>query len=169
VRTPATLLRRWRRDRRGATAVEFAFIGPLFILLVMCVIEFGIELMTQLELDNAVAAAARQVELGNAPQSSTFVSDVCSHASALLASCSASTLQVYVTAGSTFAGLTPAAVSSSGVLTPHTYNAGTSGQAVLVQVAYTRRYDIPWLSKAVGSSATLLSTFAVMQQPAPLS
>jgi Flp pilus assembly protein TadG len=159
------LLRRWGADRGGATAVEFAFIGPLFLLLVLASIEFGIQLMTQMDLDNATEAAARQVALGAATSNSNFVTDVCSSVSVLIPNCSSS-LQVHVTAGSTFAGLSAATV-QGGKLTPSSFTPGTYQSDVLVQVAYTRPYDIQWLAAMFGQTPTVLSTVAVQNEPAP--
>lgn len=153
----------WRTDVRGATAVEFALIGPLFLMLVMACIEFGIQLMTQLDLDNATEAAARQIEIGQANDRTSFADVVCTNASVLLTSC-ASKLQVYVASGSTFAGLTPAAV-KSGTLTPSGFTPGGSQSAVLVQVAYTRPYDVQWLTSLFGTTPTLVSTVAIQNEP----
>ena len=47
------------RDRRGATAVEFALILPPFLLLLLGVVEFGRALWTQSALHFAVEEAAR--------------------------------------------------------------------------------------------------------------
>lgn len=56
------LLRRSRSfqdDSRGTTAVEFAFIAPVLILFVFGVIEIGLMLWTQNDLEYAVDAASR--------------------------------------------------------------------------------------------------------------
>jgi Flp pilus assembly protein TadG len=48
-----------RSSRRGAAAVEFALIAPLFFLLLFGIIEFGRALMVQQMLVNAARAGAR--------------------------------------------------------------------------------------------------------------
>ena len=47
-------------DRRGAAAVEFAIVAPLFFMLVVGCIEFGRALMVQQVLTNASRVGARQ-------------------------------------------------------------------------------------------------------------
>lgn len=47
------------RERRGAAAVEFAIIAPLFFLVVMGIIEFGRMAMVQQVITNAAREGAR--------------------------------------------------------------------------------------------------------------
>jgi Flp pilus assembly protein TadG len=53
------ILRRFGRSRRGATAVEFAIIAPLYIALLFGLVEGGMALSAQLALEHAVVNAAR--------------------------------------------------------------------------------------------------------------
>ncbi len=46
-------------SRRGATAIEFAMLFPVYLLMLMGVVEFGRLLWTQSTLQQAVEAAAR--------------------------------------------------------------------------------------------------------------
>ena len=59
------LLRRLHLDRckgeRGSSLVEFAFVLPLFLLIVTGMTTFGIALNQYLELDNAVTIGAEQL------------------------------------------------------------------------------------------------------------
>jgi Flp pilus assembly protein TadG len=48
-----------RRHRRGAAAVEFAVVAPIFVLLVFGMIEFGRMVMVQQMLTNAAREGAR--------------------------------------------------------------------------------------------------------------
>jgi Flp pilus assembly protein TadG len=52
-------------ERRGATAVEFAIIAPLFILLVLGVIEFGRGMMVKQIITNAAREGARRAIIEN--------------------------------------------------------------------------------------------------------
>jgi Flp pilus assembly protein TadG len=47
------------QERKGTAAVEFAFLLPVFLLMLLGIIEFGRLLWTQSSLQNAVEAAAR--------------------------------------------------------------------------------------------------------------
>lgn len=55
-----------RRDARGAAAVEFALVAPIFCLLLAAAIDFGGALYTNLKLDAAVAAGANYAQVNAA-------------------------------------------------------------------------------------------------------
>ncbi len=55
-----------RTDRRGAAVVEFAVVAPIFLLLVLGMIEFGRVLMVQQMLINASREGARVAVLDGA-------------------------------------------------------------------------------------------------------
>lgn len=151
-------------ERHAAASVEFALIGPVFLFVACAILEFSLELLAQTVLDQAVNLAARQVELGNITTSTALATDICGYLSTLTSSCS-SRLQTYVTAGSSFSGLTVAKV-SNGTLSPSTFFAGTAGSDVLVQAAYTSPYFFGWIGSAAGSTSyTLLSTTAFQNEP----
>lgn len=61
---------RRRNDRRGTSAVEFAFIAPLFFMLVIGMIEFGRAMMVQQILTNAARQGARLATLDSTNGSS---------------------------------------------------------------------------------------------------
>jgi Flp pilus assembly protein TadG len=61
---------RRRNDRRGTSAVEFAFIAPLFFMLVIGMIEFGRAMMVQQILTNAARQGARIATLDSTNGSS---------------------------------------------------------------------------------------------------
>ncbi|WP_155904969.1 TadE/TadG family type IV pilus assembly protein [Methylopila sp. M107] len=65
------LPRRLKRDRSGATAVEFALISPALILMFIGIIEFGLVLTAQAILDNATFAASRVGKTGYSTTTST--------------------------------------------------------------------------------------------------
>jgi Flp pilus assembly protein TadG len=55
-----------RRNRRGAAAVEFAVVAPLFFLMVLGMIEFGRLIMVQQVITNASREGARMAVLDGA-------------------------------------------------------------------------------------------------------
>ena len=71
----ASLAARWRRDRAGATAIEFGMIGLPFLMLIVSTIFVGFILYSQSALDYATQKAARQVFVGNT-QSSAQTADL---------------------------------------------------------------------------------------------
>jgi Flp pilus assembly protein TadG len=57
------LCRSFRKKRRGAAAVEFAVVAPIFLLLVFGMIEYGRMVMVQQVLTNASREGARRAVL----------------------------------------------------------------------------------------------------------
>lgn len=55
----AALLPRLAGDRRGASAVEFALIGSIFVVLLLNVVDFAILIWSRMQVDYAAAAAAQ--------------------------------------------------------------------------------------------------------------
>ena len=47
--------RRWWRDRSGTTALEFAIVGPVFIIVLLMVFEFAMQLAVDLALNYGTA------------------------------------------------------------------------------------------------------------------
>jgi Flp pilus assembly protein TadG len=72
------LLRRLRADAdSGSAALEFAFVAPVFFLLLMGTIEAGIIFFAQSALQNAVNDAARLVRTGQSACYSLDSSNIC--------------------------------------------------------------------------------------------
>jgi Flp pilus assembly protein TadG len=64
------LCRLCRKNRRGAAAVEFAIVAPLFVTMVFGMVEFGRMIMVQQVLTNASREGARMAVLDGATTSS---------------------------------------------------------------------------------------------------
>lgn len=58
--------RLYRKNRRGASVVEFALVAPVFFILVFGMIEYGRMVMVQQVLTNATREGARRAVLDNA-------------------------------------------------------------------------------------------------------
>ncbi|MFZ4125612.1 MAG: TadE/TadG family type IV pilus assembly protein [Rickettsiales bacterium] len=68
-----------RIDNAGATLIEFALVAPVFFLLLMAIIEFGLIGFHQVAIESAVAATAREASLGKATTSGDRVEYVRTH------------------------------------------------------------------------------------------
>lgn len=159
-------LRRFARNRRGVAAVEFAMIGPVFILLMCGILENGLILLTQSVLDNATRVASRQILLGTVASSSAFTTAVCNNASSIIPSCTTN-LKVNVQAGSSFASFTatPQTDANNNMINT-AFNQGIGQQYVLVQVGYNRPFLLPWYGTFAGvKSELLVSTLAFKNEP----
>src|ERR1700674_1936102 len=60
------IFRRFRRNRRGSAAVEFALVAPVFFALLFAIIETGIMFFANQVLESITQNAARQVPTGQA-------------------------------------------------------------------------------------------------------
>lgn len=157
---------RLAKCRTGVTAVELALVLPVFLIMILAVVEIGLEFLTQVVLDQAVAGGVRQVQMGKATTASSVTIAICGNIySGLVPSCTTN-IQLYLTSGTAFSALTLATVNSAGVMSPTTFSAGTSGSDILMQVAYARPYLFSMLSTIAGSKVhALISTVAVQNEP----
>jgi Flp pilus assembly protein TadG len=74
LRTVA-VLRRFGRDRRGATAVEYAFVAIPFLGLLFAILEMAFVFLTGEALDAATQTAARNLMTGSAQQANITTAD----------------------------------------------------------------------------------------------
>src|SRR4051794_22748276 len=124
-------MRQRMRDERGASAVEFAFIVPLLIVLVVGIAEFGRAFQVQSTLSAAAREGVRTMALQNDPvQTRAMVRSV------------ASSLEPALTNGQI--AITPAACP----LVP------TPGASVKVTISY----QLPFITDFFGSGVPLTAT-----------
>jgi Flp pilus assembly protein TadG len=159
------------RDERGSTAVEFAIIGSVLMLLLVGFLLMGIFQFWQMTLDDAVRDAARQIQKGTITTGPQFVAAVCSEFGSV-APCNTANLQFEVQANTgimTFGSISPATVSSVGALTPNgnfpTMPFSATGTPVLVQVAYVVPVVVPLVPVVLetgNATDSLISSVALM-------
>ncbi|MCB1833833.1 MAG: pilus assembly protein, partial [Geminicoccaceae bacterium] len=58
------IARRFARNRSGISAVEFALLGPIFLLLIVAIMELGLYFGNRAIIDHAVQRGARTVRIG---------------------------------------------------------------------------------------------------------
>lgn len=82
------VLCRWRRDRRGSAAVEFAFIAPLFFGLLFAIFEIILTFLAGTVLENGLQQSARMMFTHQAADTNMtqqdFTNDLCGRVSVLL-------------------------------------------------------------------------------------
>lgn len=158
------LARRLKRNRRGATVVEFALIGPLFIIVMCGILENGLILLTQTMLDNATRDASRMIMLGTPTSLQQFKDAICKTACTLIPE---NQLAVNVVSGDTFGALSATLqTDSSGNVINTQYNPVLSNKAVVIQVAYNRPFMLPIFGAFSGvTSELLVSTVAFKAEP----
>lgn len=166
---------RLRGDERGAPALEFALVLPVFLFCVFVIFQLGILFITQELMDNAARDVARLMRIGTLTgkaYASTLTTDVCNDLAVsgvtLIPSCSQN-IQIYVAAvasgtpaGSGFTTLTTASV-SNGVMTT-TKAALASKYDVVLQIGYDFPWSASWLQSFTGNTM-LVSTVAFQTEP----
>ncbi len=136
-------LRRFPAAQTGATAVEFALIAPVFLALLFAILQTTLFLFAQQTLQNAAVQTGRMFMTGSAQSSgmtqAQLNNDVCPMVSMLF---NCANLQINVAAYNSFSSAStaaPALYNSSGQLqTTGTYNTGSPGTIMVVQLVY------PW-------------------------
>jgi Flp pilus assembly protein TadG len=173
-----TVLRRFRRNRRGSAAVEFALVAPVFFALLFAIIETGIMFFANQVLESITQNAARQVLTGQAqannyPDGPAFTSNVvCPAGSPPPALFTCSNLFVDVKSYSSFSSVVINSQIVNGSFDPSTltYSPGLPGEIVVVRFFYKwplfvtgLGYNIANLSS--GNQRLLVATAAFQNEP----
>jgi Flp pilus assembly protein TadG len=128
--------------RQGATAVEFALVGPPFLATLLAIFQVTIFLFAQQVLQNAAVEAGRLFMTGQAQNASTtqtqFASDVCPMVQPVF---TCSSLMVNVQNYTDFANANASAPTltfngQGQVTNSWSYDTGTPGQVMVVQLIY---------------------------------
>jgi Flp pilus assembly protein TadG len=133
---------RFARTRRGATAVEFALIVPPFLATLIAILEVTLYLFAQQVLQNAAVEAGRLFMTGKAQNAGTtqsqFATEICPMIQALF-TCSALMVNVQEYSDFASANASEPTLTFNGegqVNNTWSYNPGTPGQVMVVQLIY---------------------------------
>jgi Flp pilus assembly protein TadG len=85
MRLRARLLTYFGRQEAGASAVEFALVGPIFMLLLVGIVEFGMAMYNKFALNGAVSAAANYTILNATLVGSTSGATLAQNAALIVA------------------------------------------------------------------------------------
>jgi len=132
-------------DRCGTSAVEFALVLPIFLLLLVGIADFGGALYVKFGLNSVVSAAANYALVGNASVTSTSGASLASN----LASIVSNARGTNWANGTVVVNNGPSATITSGTVT----SSGTASNADLCYCPVKAATGITW-----GSSATCAST-----------
>jgi Flp pilus assembly protein TadG len=159
IGSPFAFVRRFLRARRGATAVEFAFVALPFISLLFATLELGMVFLVQTTLDNATDEAGRQIRTGvlqtAGGTAATFKTAVCNEMTWMGSAC-ATNLSVDVRTFTSFAGQAPPTFVTGGVYNPATmtFTPGTACNIVLVRTYYPWTIFTPLLNAGLVNVST---------------
>ncbi|MDI7776026.1 pilus assembly protein [Asticcacaulis sp. EMRT-3] len=152
------LRRRWRDDRRGAAAIEFALVAGPLIFMIMCCIELALVILLSVTLDNATDIAARQIRTGTTTAANSTATDfrqlICNNMTWLAGSCMAS-LQVDVRTYSNFSLVDTTSPILNGKMqgSVFAYQIGAGSTIQLVRAYYEWPLFTPFLKPGLASLA----------------
>jgi Flp pilus assembly protein TadG len=136
----------------GATAVEFALIAPIFMFVVMAVVEYSIFFFKVSHLKHVLYETSRTLQTGeiqkSADPASAFSAEYCSHV--VVVRCA----DVYfdVRAYTSLGDVNPpeAVFGSDGVPTNFVFQPGGSGEISVLRVSTPHRFTTPLIAGVFG-------------------
>lgn len=159
---------RFRRDQRGTTALEFALVGPVFIIMLLMAFEFAFQLAVDLALSYGAGAAARYAITGavtgtsgtqgnNNINNTTIRNIIVSSTGGLL---DPSRVMVSATSYSNPSSYAAGSGKTSG-------SNGSSGSMVVYSITYAQPFltGLPALVKSGTTSITHQATVIVQNEP----
>ena len=165
-------LRRFRRNRKGSAAVEFALVAPVFFALLFAIIETAIVFFAGQVLETITQNSARMILTGQAQGSSytqaQFKTYVCNQIPALF---TCGNIYVDVQNYPTFSSvtITDPIDSSKNFTNTMTYCPGAAGDIVVVRVFYQWPLFVTGLgyniANLAGSKRLLTATAAFRNEP----
>ncbi|ANW04605.1 TadE/TadG family type IV pilus assembly protein [Bradyrhizobium icense] len=170
------ILRRFGRNRKGAAAVEFALVAPIFFAVLFAIIELALVFFASQILETVTQDSARLVMTGQAQGASLtkeqFKDAVCGKLTVMF-DC-ANGVSIDVRSYPSFAGVNidePIDSSSKTFINDMKYCPGKDGDVVVVRLFY------PWpvfvtglgfnLTNMVGGKRLLTATAAFQNEPFP--
>lgn len=181
------LLKRFGRDKTGATAVEFAILGLPFAALLFGIIEISVVFILTTNTEHALSEVSRDIRTGEFQGSSgdaaQLKTDICAAMSGL-GNCSKLRVDVVKAATGKFTELslpespppctgTPAEIQACQdalpVLPADTYAVTNGEDVVIVRVQYVHQLTIPstitGLSNGTGNTRIITATTAFRNEP----
>jgi Flp pilus assembly protein TadG len=134
------LLRRFRRNRRGSAAVQFALVAPLFFGLLFAIIEVALMFFAGQVLETITQNSARMILTGQAQNGSytqsQFANYVCTQVPASFFDCSSIYIDVESWTSASSVNIANQIDSSKNFINNMQYNPGSPGSLVVVRLFY---------------------------------
>lgn len=163
---------RLRRDRKGATAVEFAIVALPFIGLMAAIMETALVFFASTMLDHALAQSAREIRTGQLQvaggSAETFRNSICGRTAGIV---NCNELRIDVRTLASFGSTPGMPLNDEGQLDTEGlgFSPGTAGQIVMVRAFYEWPLIVPsfglGLSNMNGNKRLLTSAIAFRNEP----
>ena len=167
------ILRRFRRNRRGSAAVEFALVAPLFFGLLFAIIELSMVFFASQVLETSTQDSARVIMTGQAQNASftqaQFKNLVCSKLTIMFDCVNGVSIDVqsYTAFGSV--NVADPIDASKNFVPPNNYLPGNPGDVVVVRLFYKWPLYVTGLGFNIanisGSKRLLTATAAFQNEP----
>lgn len=145
IRQKISRARLFRRDERGATAIEFAFVAPVLFFALLSLVEIGMLGMMMMSVDAAVLDASRRIRTGRDDAAATaqaFEDQICANVGGGLQSCR-ERLIISVKTFERFADANAVAAAAP----DGTFDKGGAGDIIVVKANYTWPLLTPFLAQ----------------------
>jgi len=167
------ILRRFRRNRRGSAAVEFALVAPIFFGLLFAIIEVAMVFFASQLLETATQDSARQIMTGQAQTAAftqaQFKNLVCSKVDTLFDCVNGISIDVQSYSAFGSVNIADPIDASKNFVPPNNYQPGGPGDIVVVRVFYQWPLFVTGLGFNVGnlsgSKRLLTATAAFQNEP----
>ena len=166
-------LQKWRKNRDGATAIEFAFLAMPYLLLSLGIIEMSLMFASESMLEGATTRAARVVKTGQLQQSGTadlegdFRAKLCSNAPVLIR-CEDIVIEAKVMESfANYENMQPQ-FDQNGDMQTDGFSLGGSSEKILIRVAYNYTAFTPLVGQMLwgaDSSRMFMSTIVLQSEP----
>jgi Flp pilus assembly protein TadG len=134
------LLRRFRHNRRGSAAVQFAIVAPLFFGLLFAIIEVALMFFAGQVLETITQNSARMILTGQAQNGSytqsQFANYVCTQVPASFFDCSSIYIDVESFSSASSVAINSQIDSSKNFINNMQYSPGGPGSLVVVRLFY---------------------------------
>ena len=161
-------LHRFRKHERGAIAVEFVLVAPIFFFLIFAILETSILYMIATVMEGEVALAARSIRTGQLQQEAdpetAFRQILCSNLDNVL---NCDNVIIDVRTFDDFGEMEfEDFVDDEGEASGNLFQAGTADDIVLVRIAYVYNIVTPYLAEIlppVGNDTVILYSGAAFK------
>jgi Flp pilus assembly protein TadG len=170
----AYALRRFRRDRNGSVAIQFALVGIPFLMMMFAILETALMFFAMQAMETATQDTARLIMTGQAQMggmnAETFKTSLCTKLSGLM-NCTGG-VDVDVKSFPNFASVVlNNPVSNGNYNNTTTYSPGSAGNIVVVRTFYQWPVFVTGLGYNIGNlngnKRLLVATAAFRNEPGP--
>lgn len=167
------ILRRFRRNRRGSAAVEFALVAPIFFGLLFAIIELAMVFFASQVLETVTQDSARMIMTGQAQTAAytqaQFKNLVCSKITVMFDCVNGVSIDVQSYSAFSSVNISPPIDASNNFVAPNNYLPGGPGDIVVVRIFYQWPLFVTGLGFNIanlsGSKRLLTATAAFQNEP----